>query len=1539
MNKTYRVVWNEHTNTWTVLQETAKARGKSGNRISKALALSVSLFGFYAASSTVAYAQPGIYMNDYQDTGCAASYDQVEKTGVYGLLGNMPPSTETYNNGQANKTHHSDFGIKTGFNPCSPTGNSAQNFDTQTNRTLFYGDATFGYAIDEKNAGSKHLTLGGRLDVNSGIIGVGNKGVNGVGATNSIRMGSGTSLDATNDADKAITIGVNSGATAKNATAIGHGTKAGGQNAFAAGLDTHADNENTVAIGTNANASGKTSTAIGQGAKASHQSATALGDGAKALNDYATALGVTANASEAGALAVGMTSAASAWNSAAIGSNASASGSTSLAAGYKASAGSSNSLAVGSSAKATATDASAYGHIATAKGISASAFGHGANAEKDHTVAVGSAAQATELGAIAIGNDAQATASDALANGKNSRALGERATAVGNSARANNQDSVAVGNGAQASADYAFAAGTGSVAKAAGAVALGNDAKANHEGAVALGRASETAAAVGTSSATVNGISYSGFAGDAPDSTVSVGSDSLKRTVTNVAAGRINATSTDAINGSQLYLVAEKIGALQAGQTHYYSVKSGQTGADTNYANDGATGADSLAAGVKAVANKANAVAVGSDVTASGEESLAVGNLVKADGKGATAIGNNSKATAEGAQAFGQSSEARKKNSAAIGRLSIADGERAAAFGVGNTASGASSLSVGDKSVASESNAAAIGTEAKAVGKNSIAAGYKANAANDGAVAIGANTSATNASTALGDGSKATGQNATALGWNANAAGRADVFIGKQAGLNTGNTNNNSNIGIGEGAVRNVGNAVAVDNVIGIGTGAAEGIQGKHNIALGAYANGTGSGNAAVATDNNVAIGQRAYANAGNSIAVGNRTQATGAAAIALGVAANASAAQSLAAGQNTVASASGTVAIGGSANAGNGAAATGVQAIAIGQQSVADKLGALALGKGAKSTHANSVALGSDSTSTATFGTVSNVSVNGITYTGFAADTVASTVSVGSAGGERAITNVGAGRINATSTDAINGSQLYLTQAAIGNVGTTIKNILGGNAALGTDGKLSMTNIGGTGKNTIHEAIQAANNNANAANAGFKIKADDDAAGITADNKTIKPSETLTIKGTGSLNAGKLFADDYNSDNIRTQVSGDGTVTIGLKRDLDVNSVTATDAAGNKTVTNAAGTTVTNAAGNSTSVGANGVVITPPAGSSKNAVALTGNGLNNGNNTITGVKNGVAPTDAVNVSQLDAVKAMAKAAKTEVTSSDNSISITPSTNAATGATVYDLAVKTDGTTITKTADGSLKANTTALTPAANGSIVAPTAADAGKLATAGDIANAINQAGFNLTTTASAGNVSGSSVERVNAGKTVTIDAGKNIRVTQNGNTVSIATQDNASFDSVTTGNTKIDNNGLTINGGPSVTQAGIDAAGNKITNVAAGTDPTDAVNVSQLNARLGATGQVAAAKLQQLEDKIDKNQDRANAGIAGAIAQGTIPQVTRPSAFGLGVGTGYYGGQSALAVGASAMTDGGNWIFKGNVSVNSKGRVGAGAGALFQW
>ena len=972
-----------------------------------------------------------------------------------------------------------------------------------------------------------------------------------------------------------------------------------------------------------------------------------------------------------------------------------------------------------------------------------------------------------------------------------------------------------------------------------------------------------------------------------------------------------------------------------------------------------AAGQDATAIGTGAQADNQNSFAAGTNSTASGPNSTAVGQGTVASHQSATALGDGAQATNDQATAIGIGAQASQIGALAVGMTSAASALNSAAFGSNASATGSTSLAMGYQAAASDSNSLAVGSEAKSLKQNGIAIGKNAQAGTSGtvtttdadAIAIGSDSVAyekdtvalgnaakatADSATALGKGSKADSQYATAVGLDAHANGNGAVAMGSGAG-----TTGNSAVAVGNDAKATqtdasaFGHAAQAKDVSASAFGHNAQADAEHSVAVGSasHAKAVGAiaiGNDAQATEvDSLAHGKNSRALGERATAVGNSAQAQKADAVAVGNNAQAQETFSVAVGTGSIASASTAVALGAQANASNqNAIAAGFQAaasgtdslalgtqanasnqnaIAVGLQAAASGIDSLALGKGAQATHANSVALGADSESAASFGAVGNVTVNGITYGGFAADNVASTVSVGKSGSERAITNVGAGRISATSTDAINGSQLYLTQNVIGNMGGSLKTILGGNAALGTDGKLTMTNIGDTGKNTIHEAIQAAN----AANAGFKIAANGDASGITADNKTIKPDETLTIKGTGT----GAFS-NYDSDNIQTQVSADGTVTVGLKKDLTVNSVTAGDS----------------------KLNTNGLTIT-------GGPSVTKTGIDAGSKKITNVADGTigaGSKDAINGGQLHTalnnINTNIAAAKTVVTSNDGSVSIAPSTNGA-GATVYDLAVKTDGTTITKAADGSLKANTTALTFAANGSIVAPAAADAGKLATAGDIANAINQAGFNLTTTASAGSVSGSSVERVNAGKTVTIDAGKNIRVTQSGNTVSIATQDNASFDSVTTGNTKIDNNGLTINGGPSVTQAGIDAAGNKITNVAPGTAPTDAVNVSQLNARLGTTGQVAEEKLRQLEHKIDKNQDRANAGIAGAIAQGTIPQVTRPSAFGLGVGTGYYGGQSALAVGASAMTDGGNWVFKGNFSVNSKGRVGAGAGALFQW
>ena len=108
----------------------------------------------------------------------------------------------------------------------------------------------------------------------------------------------------------------------------------------------------------------------------------------------------------------------------------------------------------------------------------------------------------------------------------------------------------------------------------------------------------------------------------------------------------------------------------------------------------------------------------------------------------------------------------------------------------------------------------------------------------------------------------------------------------------------------------------------------------------------------------------------------------------------------------------------------------------------------------------------------------------------------------------------------------------------------------------------------------------------------------------------------------------------------------------------------------------------------------------------------------------------------------------------------------------------------------------------------------------------------------------------------------------------------------------------------------------------------VAPAKEGTDAVNLNQL-----------AGMGNALQNNIERVGKKAYAGVAGAIAQGSIPQVTRPGATGIGVGSGYYGGQSAMAIGVSAMSDGGNWVVKGNFSANTDGHVGVGAGALYQW
>ncbi|MEG9544951.1 ESPR-type extended signal peptide-containing protein, partial [Mannheimia sp. HC-2023] len=162
---------------------------------------------------------------------------------------------------------------------------------------------------------------------------------------------------------------------------------------------------------------------------------------------------------------------------------------------------------------------------------------------------------ATAIGAVAIGISTQATTQQATAVGSSAKATGSSSSAFGNGATASGEHSIAIGRNATSLLRNTVALGSASAANADNATALGAEARALHSRSVALGSGSETGEIGDAKTANVNGLTYSGFAGTNPTSTVSVGKANSERQIQNVAAGRISQTSTDAINGSQLYQI------------------------------------------------------------------------------------------------------------------------------------------------------------------------------------------------------------------------------------------------------------------------------------------------------------------------------------------------------------------------------------------------------------------------------------------------------------------------------------------------------------------------------------------------------------------------------------------------------------------------------------------------------------------------------------------------------------------------------------------------------------------------------------------------------------------------------------------------------------------------------------------------------------------------------------------------------------------------------------------------------------------------
>lgn len=229
-------------------------------------------------------------------------------------------------------------------------------------------------------------------------------------------------------------------------------------------------------------------------------------------------------------------------NSVTLGNNISSLGGANVAIGYNSKAGNQENPKGPNNANG-----------ATAVGTGSQATNYRATALGDYTVASGE-------DSLGLGTTAQATGERSIAAGLSSNASGVNAIAIGDKAVSSSNDSVAIGEKASATNSQSIAIGSASSASGSYSVAIGLKANATDDWSVALGNSSETSKAVSTASMTVGGKTYQTAGGHAKG-TVSVGNDNIKRTITNVAAGRVTDTSTDAINGSQLFAINQSVDA------------------------------------------------------------------------------------------------------------------------------------------------------------------------------------------------------------------------------------------------------------------------------------------------------------------------------------------------------------------------------------------------------------------------------------------------------------------------------------------------------------------------------------------------------------------------------------------------------------------------------------------------------------------------------------------------------------------------------------------------------------------------------------------------------------------------------------------------------------------------------------------------------------------------------------------------------------------------------------------------------------------
>ena len=1507
---------------------------------------------------------------------------------------------------------------------------------------VIWNPATGSYSVASETAKSRGKKSGrSKLLISALIV---TSAIFTPGAYAGLSLDGGDILESTPLTNYWLAIGQESEATTNNggpngvAMAIGFKAKAYGAGSTAFGYDAQASGDRAIAFGQLTRASGNRTIAMGSGATATGDHSLALGGATKTLGMYSVAIGRDATTDSDYALSMGHM--------------AKANGLYSLAMGAESATSNDNAIAIGKKTQALGVNSMALGNASQASGESSIALGSTSEASEQNAIALGQGSIASKVNSIALGSNSLSSGENAIALGEGSAAGGSNSLAFGSQSRANGNDSVALGVGAAAATDNSVAIGAGSTTDASNTVSVGNSATKRKIVNMAAGAISNTStdaingsqlytisdsvakrlgggATVG-SDGTVTAVSYalrSGTYNNVGDALSGIDNNTLQwnktagafsanhganatNKITNVAKGTVSATSTDVVNGSQLYDLQQD--ALLWNGTAFSAAHG--TEATSKITN---VTAGSLTAGSTDAVNGSQLKATKDDVAAN---TTNITNLTNDVAGNTTSITNLTDAV----DSLGDDSL-------------LWDGT---AFSAKHGTNATSKITnVADGSLAAGSTDAVNGSQLKAT-KDDVAANTTniTNLTNDVAGNTTSITNLTDAVDSLGDDSLLWKGTAFSAAHGTDATSKiTNVTAGAISATSTDAVNGGQLYGLSSTVADYFGGGATVSDT-GVFTGPTYSINGTDY-------NSVGDALAAINTSVGTSLGDALLWDntAGNFSAShgGNASKITNVAAGTLSET---------------------------STDAVNGSQLFGVSA------SVADALG-------------GGSTVNTDGTISAPTYTIANTDYSSISDALGAIDATlddsllwdnaSGSFSASHGGSASKIAYVAAGEISATSTDAINGSQLNTTNENVAANTTNISNLT-------TDVATNTTNI-----TNLTDAIDSLGEDAmtwDSVSGSFSA-----AHGTNTTSKiTNVAAGELSAASTDAVNGSQLYAANMlinQNSEIINQLAGNTNSTYIEENGAGINYVRTNDTGLTFVDASAAGVGSTAVGYNSVASGESSVAIGQNSSSTiDSGIALGSNSVSNrvilkGSRSTSVTEDGVVigydTTDGellgalsigddgkyrqiINVA--DGSEAHDAVTVRQLQNAIGAVSTTPTKYYHANSTAEDsLAVGEDSlamgakTIVNGNAGIGIGLNTLVLADAINGIAIGSNAranhADSiamgnGSQTTRGAQTNytAYNmdapqnsvgefsvgsEDGQRQITNVAAGSAD---TDAVNVGQLKVTDAqvSQNTQSITNLNTqvtnldTRVTNIENGIGDIVTTGSTKYfktntDGADANAQGKDSVAigSGSIAAADNsvalgtgsvaneentisvgsstnqrRITNVAAGVNATDAVNVSQLksseaggvrydtkadgsidysNITLGGgnggttrisnvsagvnnndavnyaqlkqsvqeTKQYTDQRMVEMDNKLSKTESKLSGGIASAMAMTGLPQAYTPGASMASIGGGTYNGESAVALGVSMVSANGRWVYKLQGSTNSQGEYSAALGAGIQW